>query len=139
MRLLAEGHEVKVSIAEPLAQGTMAGLVPRTQDWEAELDWLRSNDGLILFEAVGFGDLQDRLRSQGFRVIGGSTLGDRLESDRSFAFDLLARQGMKVARAREFTSAEAAIADLRSNPRRCVFKLCASAADTFVGTLADGS
>lgn len=42
MRLLGEGHEVRVTVSEPLAQGTMAGLVPRAKDWQAELDWVRA-------------------------------------------------------------------------------------------------
>jgi phosphoribosylamine--glycine ligase len=66
LRLIADGHEVKVSVTEPKAQGTMAGLVERTSDWRSELDWVRSagNDGVILFESVteGFGALQDGLR-----------------------------------------------------------------------------
>jgi phosphoribosylamine--glycine ligase len=140
LRLLGEGHEVKVTVSEPLAQGTMAGLVPRASDWEQELDWVRGDPrGIILFEAVGFGELQCRLRRDGFNVIGGSDLGDRLENDRAYAFDVLARQGMKIAPVREFSRAADAIADLAKRPRRCVFKLCDSAGSTFVGSFADGS
>jgi phosphoribosylamine--glycine ligase len=141
MRLLGEGHEVKVSVSEPLAAGTMAGLVPRTADWKAELGWIRAAgaDGVILFEAVGFGGLQDKLRTEGFKVIGGSAFGDRLENDRGFAFDLLGGQALKVATVAEFSDAAAAVDDLRTRPRRCVFKLCDSAGETFVGTLPDGS
>jgi phosphoribosylamine--glycine ligase len=112
--------------------------VPRATDWRSELDWARGPDGVVLFEAIGFGALQDQLRCNGFNVIGGSAFGDRLESDRSFAFDLLAKHGMKIAPVREFATAADAIADLASNPRRCVFKLCDSEAATFVGTLPDG-
>jgi phosphoribosylamine--glycine ligase len=141
LRLLGGGHEVRISVSEPLAQGTMAGLVPRVDDWRAELDWIREagRDGVLVFEAVGFGALQDELRRQGFNVIGGSALGDRLENDRAFAFDLLGRHGLKIAPVREFASAAEAISDLRSRPRRCVFKYCDSAGDTFIGTFADGS
>ena len=141
LRLLAEGHEVRVSISEPLAHGTMAGLVPRVDDWRRELEWIRSAgaDGCIVFEAVGFGTLQHELRRDGFRVIGGSAFGDRLENDRTFALDLLSRHGSKCAPVTEFASAADAIAHLRARPRRCVFKRCDSAGDTFVGTLDDGS
>jgi phosphoribosylamine--glycine ligase len=141
LRLLDEGHEVRVTVSEPLAQGTMAGLVPRSADWRSEIDWLRAegSDGFIIFEAIGFGDLQDQLRGQGFNVIGGSRFGDQLESDRSFAFDLLKRGGLKVAEVREFATTLEAIADLTADPRRCVFKRCSSNGETFVGTLADGS
>lgn len=132
---------MKVTVSEPLAKGTMAGLVPRAEDWRKELEWVREGgqEGIILFEAVGFGELQDRLRADGFNVIGGGAFGDRLENDRTFAFDLLARQGMNIAPFREFSRVEDAVADLQTRPRRCVFKLCHSAAETFVGALADGS
>ena len=141
LRLCASGHDVRVSISEPLAAGTMAGLVPRTERWRDELDWIREGgrEGLILFEAIGFGPLQDELRSQGFNVIGGSAVGDRLENDRAFALRLLASQGLGVPPVREFTVVEEALADLAARPRRCVFKVSASSGDTFVGSFADGA
>ena len=140
-RLIGEGHDVRVAVSEPLAAGTMAGLVPKASDWRAELDWLRDAgaDGLILFEATGFGALQDELRGAGFNVIGGSAAGDQLEADRAFAQQLLARSGLQVAPTTEFATAKAALLDLTSKPRRCVFKLSASAGDTFVGSRPDGS
>ena len=141
LRLLAEGHEVRVSISEPLAQGTMAGLLPRADDWKSELQWIRAagTDGFIVFEAIGFGAFQDELRRDGFRVLGGSAFGDKLENDRAFALDLLSRQGLKCAPVTEFTSTADAIAHVRARPRRTVFKRCDSAGDTFVGMLDDGS
>jgi phosphoribosylamine---glycine ligase len=140
LRLQAEGHDVRVSVSEPLAAGTMAGMVERSADWRSELPWVREggSDGLILFEAVGFGALQDELRSSGYNVIGGSAFGDRLEEDRAFALRLLAEQGLRLANVAEFHSAEEAIRDLQARPRRCVFKMSASAGETFVGTMPDG-
>jgi phosphoribosylamine--glycine ligase len=137
LRLIAEGHDVRASVSEPLANGTMAGLIPRSEDWRDDLEWVGS-DGLILFEAVGFGELQDQLRAQGYNVIGGSAAGDRLEDDRAFALQLLARQGLRVPAVVEFSQVDEALADLASRPRRCVFKASASAGDTFVGLLDDG-
>jgi phosphoribosylamine--glycine ligase len=141
LRLIGEGHEVKVSISEPLAQGTMAGLVPHVSDWRSELPWLREAgaDGLIIFEAVGFGELQDELRRGGFNVVGGSAFGDRLENDRAYALGLLCGDRVKSAPTTEFSSPADALEDLRSRPRRCVFKLCDTAGETFVGTFDDGS
>ena len=76
LRLLGDGHEVKVHVADPLCHGTLAGLVPHATDWQAELGWLRAagDDGVILFENVAErrGALQDDLRHDGFHVIGGS-------------------------------------------------------------------
>lgn len=141
MRLIAEGHEVRVSVSWPLAADTMAGLVPRVEDWRGELGWIREAgvDGVIVFEAVGFGELQDELRAEGYNVIGGSTLGDRLENDRAFAQRVLADIGLNVAGCAEFADADSALADLRACPRRTVFKVSASAGETFVGAFADGS
>ena len=140
MRLIGEGHEVKVTISEPLAQGTMAGLVPHAIDWRAELEWIRQapDPGVIVFEAVGFGALQDELRREGFNVIGGSAFGDRLENDRAFALDLLRGPRLKSAATLQFDNITDALTDLRRRPRRCVFKRCDSAGDTFVGTFDDG-
>jgi phosphoribosylamine--glycine ligase len=119
----------------------MAGLVPRTGDWRAELSWVREagQEGLVIFEGVGSGVLQDELRADCFNVIGGSGFGDRLECERGFAQRLLAKAGLNVAPIAEFESPEAAITDLRQRPRRCVFKVNASEGDTFVGSSCDGS
>ena len=35
LRLIEEGHEVKISIGNPLCGGTLAGLVERTADWRS--------------------------------------------------------------------------------------------------------
>jgi phosphoribosylamine--glycine ligase len=140
LRLQAEGHEVRVSVSHPLACDTMAGMVPRVDDWRAELPWVREAgaDGLVLFEAVGFGELQDQMREDGYNVIGGSAFGDRLENDRAFAQHLLGELGLKVALTREFSDVADAIADLHAHRRRCVLKLNASAGDTWIGALPDG-
>jgi hypothetical protein len=70
LRLIEEGHEVKVSIANQLCEGTLAGMVEQTADWRGELDWIRAagRDGIILFENVAEnrGALQDALRKEGF-------------------------------------------------------------------------
>jgi phosphoribosylamine--glycine ligase len=54
IRLVEDGHEVRVSISELLCHGTLAGLVERTPDWRGELEWIREAgpDGVILFENV---------------------------------------------------------------------------------------
>src|SRR5690348_6180112 len=112
LRLVADHHDVKVSIANPLCRGTLAGMVGQTSDWRSELDWVHAagRDGVILFENVahGSGEIQDSLRRDGFQVIGGSAFGDRLENDRAYAQRLLAELGFSVARTSEFATREAA-------------------------------
>src|SRR3954468_385186 len=143
MRLLADGHEVKVFVADPLAHGTMAGLVEHTPDWEAELDWVADN-GIILFENVAQsrGELQDRLRREGFRVIGGSAWGDRLENDRAFAQRVLADIGLQTARTVEFADLASAEDFLDRHPGRYVLKFNGtnfSSNENYVGRFRDGA
>jgi phosphoribosylamine--glycine ligase len=146
LRLIAEGHEVKVAIAEPLARGTLAGMVEQTPDWRGELEWVREadRDGIILFENVGDnrGALQDELRADGFQVIGGSAYGDRLENDRAYAQSVLAEIGLPTAATRDFDDAAEADAFLAANPGRYVLKFNGpgyAASDNYVGPLEDGS
>jgi len=143
LSLLAEGHEVRIAVSEPLAQGTLAGLCPRAQDWRGELDWVRAagRDGLILFESVseGFGALQDELRGAGFNVIGGSAYGDRLETDRFYAQQVLAELGFPQGHVWTFAEAQAAIDFIAGRPARYVLKY--SGADNggnYLGQAADG-
>ncbi len=145
LRLSAEGHEVKIAVSEPMAQGTLLGLVDRTEDWRSELDWIRAagEDGVIIFEAVseGYGALQDQLRAEGLSVVGGSAFGDRLENDRAFAQALLAELGFQIARVREFSDARSAEAFLDSSPGRYVLKFSGpdfASSDNYVGQLPDG-
>jgi phosphoribosylamine--glycine ligase len=143
MRLVAEGHEVRVSVEDEGARGTMAGLVPRTEDWRAELDWL-GRDGIILFEAVseGYGALQDDLRRDGYRVVGGSAFGDRLENDRAYAQALLAGLGLPTAAVHEFRDLGSGEAFLAARPGRYVLKFSGpdfASGDNYVGQRSDGA
>jgi phosphoribosylamine---glycine ligase len=146
MRLLADGHEVKVFVGEPLAQGTMAGLVEHTSSWQAELDWIKAggNEGIILFENVAKsrGEVQDMLRKDGFHVIGGSGYGDRLENDRAFAQRILTGIGLTTARVEEFSDLEIANEFLGKNPGRYVLKFNGpnfSSKDNYIGRLPSGA
>src|SRR5437762_11162621 len=84
----------------------MRGMLRFTEDWRRELDWARQagNDGAILIETASLGEVQDELRRDGFHVIGGSTLGDRLENDRAYGQSVLRDLGLRTARSREFTN-----------------------------------
>ncbi len=142
-RLLGEGHEVRVSIEEEGARGTMAGLVPRIEDWRAQLDWV-GRDGIVLFEAVseGYGALQDGLRRDGYSVIGGSAFGDRLENDRAYAQQLLADLGLKTAAVHGFGDAAGGLAFLAERPGRYVLKFSGpdfESSDNYVGRRPDGA
>lgn len=144
-RLVEDGHEVRVSITEPLCHGTLAGIIQRVDSWEEQLGWLREAgpDGIVLFENVSYerGALQDELRRDGFNVVGGSAFGDRLENDRAFAQGVLGDLGLKIAGVWSFDEEAAALAFLAARPGRYVLKFSGGgygAADNYVGRLPDG-
>src|SRR2546421_232743 len=141
LRLLAEGHEVKVYVSMPLCHGTLAGMIERSDDWRRELDWVRAagDEGIIVFENVEAqrGEIQDQLRRDGFNVIGGSAFGDRLENDRGYAQELLRDIGLSILPIKTFHDRAAAIAHVQANPARYVVKFNV-AAETFVGQLPNG-
>jgi phosphoribosylamine---glycine ligase len=143
LRLVEDGHEVKVFIGHLLCQDTLTGLVDRVTDWRAELDWVRGAglDGCILFENVGAGrgQLQDRLRCDGFNVIGSSAYGARLENDRTYAQCILAELGLSTANIFEFNDPTTAKQFIDQRPARYVLKANGPDAPTFVGRHSAGT
>lgn len=143
LQLAREGHEVRVHIAELGSRDVLAGLVTRADDWEADLPWIRAAgpEGLVVFEEVGRGGLQDELRAAGYHVLGGSAYGDRLEQDRAFGQQTLAELGLATLPTRELATVEEGIALIAREPRRYVLKFNGSALSSdmnYVGVRADG-
>jgi phosphoribosylamine--glycine ligase len=145
VRLVEQGHEVRVFISEPGCHDVLAGMVPRTADWRGELDWIRQagEDGIILFENVSHdrGALQEELRRDGYQVVGGSAYGDRLENDRAFAQRILADLGFPICRIDEFDTPQSGQDFISQNPGRYVLKFNGhgfASADNYVGRMEDG-
>jgi phosphoribosylamine--glycine ligase len=141
MRLLEEGHDVKIFIQDKACHGTLAGIVERVADWRSQLSWV-GKDGIVVFENVADmrGSLQDELRDEGYRVIGGSAFGDRLENDRGFAQRILHDLGVSVCKTHEFSDIRAAIAFLKCHPSRYVLKFngIVPSLKNYVGRYSDG-
>src|SRR5206468_6679986 len=76
-----------------------------------------------LIETASLGRTQDDLRRDGFNVIGGSALGDRLENDREYGQSVLRDVGLHTARSHEFASFADAIAFVDRTRARYVFKM----------------
>ncbi|MDO9360583.1 MAG: phosphoribosylamine--glycine ligase [Polaromonas sp.] len=122
--LAARGHEVRVFIEDPACHDVFGGMLERVEEWRAQLGWLRDagNQGMVLFESASRGEEQDALRREGFQVIGGSALGDRLEADREFGQQVLRGGGLRTARSHGFTSYADAISFLQTQGGRYVLK-----------------
>lgn len=143
-RLTRAGHEVRVFIEDPASHDVFGGMLHRTSDWRAELDWIRAagSDGLIVFESAAKGEWQDSLRREGYPVVGGSRYGDRLEDDREFGQAALRAAGLTTAANHEFKSFDVALKFLQGRPARYVFKSNGANAlrtRNYVGQLEDGS
>ena len=132
LSLMREGHEVRVFAADPASQRAFGGLIDPVADWRAELSWV-GRDGLLLFEGVGQGAVQDALRADGYRVVGGSAFGDRLEADRALGQSVLAEAGLPVAWSQAFAGPAEALAWLAAHPGAYVLKYDDNAHATFVG------
>ncbi len=137
------GHAGRVFVADAACHDVHQGLVERTDDWERELGWVREagDDGLVLFECATRGELQDRLRREGFQVIGGSAAGDRLEADREFGQAVLRDAGLRTAASHRFTSYGQAQEFVREHPGRYVLKFNGANTErtrNFVGEMEDG-
>jgi phosphoribosylamine--glycine ligase len=143
-RLAAAGHDVRVFVELPEARDVHGGMLQLTPDWRAELPWIREAGpgGIVLFESAVKGELQDRLRRDGYQVIGGSAYGDRLECDRQFGQDELRRLALCVAQTHCYADFSEAIEFVRATRRRYVFKSNGGDAQrtrNYVGELDDGS
>lgn len=138
-RLKLEGCEVKLFIEHPDQQNCLDGFVEKTKDWKKELDWV-GRDGLIIFDDVGYGKIQDDLRKEGYRVVGGSEGGDKLELDREFGQKIFAESGMNVAPLFNFETADEAIIFVKENKGSWVVKQNNhQSALNYVGMMDDGS
>jgi phosphoribosylamine--glycine ligase len=146
LRLARAGHDVRVYASDPDSQDVLAGMLAFTPDWRRELPWIREagDEGIVLFETVGDGAVQDGLRHEGYRVVGNSGLGDLLETDRSHGQRVLRELGgpaLRFAAMHEFGSFDDAIDFVRAEPGRYVYKMNGSgfaATRNYVGEMNDG-
>ena len=138
LSLRREGHEVRVAAQDPPDQRAFGGLIEPVEDWRAELDWV-GRDGILMFEGVGQGAVQDALRADGFRVVGGSAFGDRLERDRGFGQAVMREAGLPIADSAAFAGPAQALDWLARHPGRYVLKWDSDANATYVGEHPSGA
>jgi len=135
-----EGHEVRYFIGEKSESDIANGFVPKTDDWEKDVDWA---DIVVFDDTLGQGEKAQRLRQAGKPVVGGTPLTDRLEDDRSFGQEELKRAGVNILPYREFEDFDDAIVYVRENPGRYVLKPSGEAQNVkrrlFVGEEEDGN
>ena len=143
LRLRARGHDVRVHIADEGSADSMTGMITHAPDVRAALAWVKEarDDGLVLFESSSRGETQDRLRMEGYRVVGGSAFGDRLEQERAFGQGALRAIGLPTLATHSFASFDDAIDFVRSTRQRYVLKFNGAgfaSSRNYVGMREDG-
>src|SRR5215467_10245684 len=138
-QVLKEGHEVRYFIGDPEEKDIADGFVPKTDDWEKDVDWA---DVIVFDDTLGQGEKAVALRARGKAVVGGTPYTDRLEDDRSFGQEELKKAGVTIIPYREFDNFDDAIAYVQENPSRYVIKPSGAAGNVkrrlFVGDEEDG-
>ncbi|MBP9842510.1 MAG: hypothetical protein KBC62_00740 [Candidatus Pacebacteria bacterium] len=137
LRLIREKHEVRVFISDPARKNCLNGIVTKVPDWKKELRWV-GKEGLIVFDDVGFGGEQDKLRKRGYTVFGGTKDGDRLELDRGYAQRILHGHKIKILPSFNFKDIDQAIAFLKENKGKWAVKQSSHISSlNLVGTQSD--
>ena len=138
-QVLKEGHEVRYFIGDPEEKDIADGFVPKTDDWEKDVDWA---DVIVFDDTLGQGEKAVALRERGKAVVGGTPYTDRLEDDRSFGQEELKKAGVTIIPYRDFDNFDEAIAYVQENPTRYVIKPSGAAGNVkrrlFVGDEEDG-
>jgi phosphoribosylamine--glycine ligase len=136
--LQKEGHNVKLYIESKQQRLNFHNIVPKTKNWQKELKWV-GKDGLIIFDYIGYGKVQDQLRKEGYSVFGGCELGDRLEEDRQWSQEIFKKYGLDTLPTINFTSLQSAISFLKENSGPWVIKQNGQASKhvNYVGHFAD--
>lgn len=123
-RLHDEGHEVlvytppdkqRVKADRRIGDGIVHKAISREQWMSFGLDDPKT---LWFFDCTDHGELADRLRATGKRVVGAGSFMDRLENDRGFGTAFAQKCGLQCPPERRFTTISAAIAWLKTNPKQ---------------------
>ncbi len=136
---IKEGHQAKYYIENPDDKEVADGFVPKTDNWEKEIDWA---DLIVFDDVLGQGKKAKKLREEGKLVIGGTPYTDELEDNRTFGQEELKKYGIPIIPYKDFTSFENAINYVKENPRKYVIKPSGQAQNIksllFVGEEDDG-
>ena len=114
LRLKAEGHDARVWVRETELEDRGRGLVEHAE----EPTW----GELVVADCTGLGALCDKLVEHGAKVVGGSSLADKLETDREYASEVMQACGISQPESKSFTDWESAIQFITESDARLVFK-----------------
>lgn len=115
-----EGATVDLFIKEKWARSHMEGIVPHVETLE---EGLKNKPDYILFDLNGDGQTADKLRADGWKVINGSVLADKMEFDRGYGVKLCDQYGIKTPKTTPFSSVDDALAFVKKNNKPYAIKM----------------
>lgn len=137
-QILKEGHEVKYAVLSKSEKEIGDGFVEKVDNWEEYKHWADT----IIFDDSDFGEVCERLRKEGCKVVGGTRYSDRLEFDREFGTEEMKAAGLTTIPSWEFQDFDSAIHFVRTAPGRYVVKPSGKAQNdkvlSYVGQEEDG-
>jgi phosphoribosylamine--glycine ligase len=116
LRLLREGHQVKLYIKAPNAKDVYRGIVERVNSPHPKVG------DVVIFDMVGMGKVADNMRKYGMATIGACAYADKLELDRKAGHDLMKSCGIKTPETVFCKTIPEAIAFLRGQEGEWFYK-----------------
>lgn len=115
-----EGASVQIYVKDPFFRKIMGGIVPHVNSVE---DGLKNRPDFVLFDTSGNGVLADKIKKDGFNVIGSSEFADRLELDRSYGAKVSKQYGIACPETVEFKNIEQALEYVKKNDKPLAIKV----------------
>jgi len=119
--LTQEGNDVKLYIQDKNRRGNFENMVKKVDSWKKELKWV-GKDGLIVFDGCGHGSIQDKLRDDGYSIVGSSEIGNKLENDRAYGDSIFKKYGLSTVPLHNFNSLQESIDFVKKNRKKWVIK-----------------
>lgn len=115
-----EGAHVDMFVKDAFARKVMSGIISHVETME---EGLKNKPDLVLFDLNGDGEKADEIRKEGFKVVGGSVLADKLEMDRAYGVKVAKQFGIKVPPTVEFKKVDEAIAHIKKTKKPLAIKV----------------
>lgn len=115
IRLISEGHDVRVWIHSEKQRRIGDGLVEKAPSLESLVRW-GGKEAIYVFDYTSKGIVADQLARAGYKVVGGGSFLDKLESNRRFGEQVASVLGVRLPKHKEFSTLHDAITWLRRRP-----------------------
>lgn len=119
-QMVKEGAQVDLFIEDKFYRNAMDGLVSKVESMD---EGLKNKPDVVIFSLNGQGELGDKIKKDGFKVIGASVLADKLEMDRSYGVKVAQQYGIRVPKTTEFKDVSSAIAFVKKSNKSYAVKI----------------